>query len=471
MGAEGKPRIVQDHFLEAIRTEVITGTEILSSWINHVQARNRLDLLFEFETWLRGICAFFDYRHLPLSESARAMLVTRDFAPEIGVARQALQECERCAVDLCLLGDELPGEAGAGAGPNRADSGPWESQVGVMREQLTPVDSLTRLMESINDLKVLMDGLRAAPRQQFQLFVSLSRVFRRALHNCRFLDMLLLQQFRPQYDSMDNAVLSAVLRSVAEEQVRRNLALALLYLYRFLRYLTPVTLALREDRPLRRTVVVFSLLHEQGEVLCEFLRSRFLKELGDHPELRVAANQVSRSLRTESQRACDCELAPVASSQNAAEIYAAVENCHGLLHACYQSGVITLVRALDADVDATSLFPSMASSQQDSQRLQKDLWDLRQFLNMEMEKSRGLDLDRILGRVSEFRESSLQYLMYKDWGEFERFSESLITAGSLAEVGDLVAAFVAFLESLMRQISQRRVLRNSSAEFSERGPA
>ena len=464
MNAEGKQRAGQDSFLEAIRTEMVAGTEILSSWINHVQAQGGINLLFEFETWLRGLGAFFDYRHLPLSEADRALLITRDFAREIRVARQAMQECERCALDLCLLGSD-GSDSAATAGSHFNAPFAWESQAGMMGEQMTPIDSLTRLLESINDLKVLMDGLSSASRQEFQLFVSLGRIFQRALRNCRFLDMLLLQRFLLQYDRIDNAVLSGVLKSLSEEQLRRNIALALLYLFRFLRYLTPISLALREDRPLRRSLVIFSLLHEQGEVLCEFLRTRFLKELKDHPALRDAANQMSRSLRMESQRACYSELAHVASEENPIEIYAAVENCHGLLHACYQSCVITLIQALDASVDATTLFPSIANIQHNSQKLQKDLWDLRQFLKIELDKPCGFNLNDILGRMAEFRESSLQYLMYKDWGEFERFSESLITAGSQAAVGKLVSEFVGFLEGLMRQISRRSVLRNSPQEL------
>jgi hypothetical protein len=48
--------------------------------------------------------------------------------------------------------------------------------------------------------------------------------------------------------------------------------------------------------------------------------------------------------------------------------------------------------------------------------------------------------------------------MYQDWGEFERFSDSLVTAANEVEVRMLLRKFISFLEVLMQEVSKRSVL-------------
>ena len=463
MVVDAKGRIGQDSVLDALRSELVGGTGILSSWISHLQEKEGIEVLFEFETWLRGLCAFFNCRHLPLSETEKSALVTRNFAPEIHIVRLALQECERCALQLCALGQDATVELDASVETPAYRTGALVSQVGKLLEQSTPMESLACLLESLNDLKAMVDALNDPLHQDFPLFLSIGRAFQRDLRNCRYIDMLLGQRFRLQYDRIDNTILSGVLHSIPEEHLRRNVSLALLYLHRFLRYLKLFSAALNEDRPLRRFLVVFSLLHEQADSLCDFLKSRFLKERRGNPKQRNAADLILHSLRMETQRAFDRELIWFSSEKDAAIIFTKVENSHGLLRNCYQSCIVTLVQAFDENVDGKALFPSMLEGLQQGQKLRKDLWDLRRDLKAELEKTSGLDLSRMLDRIGQFRESSLRYLMYQDWGEFEHFSEALITSGNEAEVRVLLRKFVGFLEVLMQEVSKRSILRDSVA--------
>jgi hypothetical protein len=458
MAAATNARVAQDSFLEALRSEIVAGTEILAAWVTHVQAKDGIEVLFELEAWLRGLGAFFGRRHLPLPEEERAALVTRSFAPEIRVARLGLQECERCALQLCSLGQDAKVEFEALVDTQIYNTGVLDPRISKGLEQATPIDSLAHLLESLNNLKVMIDALKDPACQDLKLFLSIGRTFKSELRNCRYVDMLLGQRFRLQFDRIDNAVLSAVLRSIAELHVRRDVSLALLYLYRFLHYLTLISAALRQDRPLRRFLVLFSLLHEQTDILCDFVKSRFLKGRRGNSRLRIASDLIVHSLRMEAQRLFERELIFLSSEKDASAIYAKVENSHGLLRNCYQSCVVTLIQAFDEKVDGKALFPSMIEGLQQGQRLRKDLWDLRQDLKAGLEMGEAFDLSLVLDRVTRFRESSLRYLMYQDWGEFERFSDSLVTAANEVEVRMLLRKFISFLEVLMQEVSKRSVL-------------
>jgi hypothetical protein len=125
---------------------------------------------------------------------------------------------------------------------------------------------------------------------------------------------------------------------------------------------------------------------------------------------------------------------------------------------------VTLLQTFDRQLKAKSVFPSMKETLQHAEKLKQELWDLRQFMRELLEKKEELDSHRIVERVSAFRESSLRDLMYRDWDEFERFSDALITAGDRMEVRTLLKKFGSYLETLIQEVSKRSVFRSSDAE-------
>jgi hypothetical protein len=169
---------------------------------------------------------------------------------------------------------------------------------------------------------------------------------------------------------------------------------------------------------------------------------------------------ILHSLRMETQRAFERELVGLAREHDASKIYAKIENCHGLLRNCYQSSVVTLVQALDPAVEGKALFPSMMEGMQQGQTLRLALWRLRRDLRDGLEGASSPDLTRVLDMIAQFRESSLRYLMYQDWGEFESFSESLITAAHERDVRVRVLKFIGYLDVLMQEVSKRTALRD-----------
>ena len=459
MAVRGEMRRGKDGLFESLRAEAAAATEVLSAWINSLEKKHGVEALFEFETWLKGLISFFQWRHLPLGESERSSLLTRRFSLEIQLALQALEECERCALTLYRISQDTAEPAtdvcvaGLSSGSGFGDFYP-----GWIPEQAAPTDSLAQLLDCLNDLRVLMASVEDASSQNLQFFLAVGRTLQRDIRNSRFVDLLLNQPFHLHHDRVDNPVLRGIVHSIPEERMRRNVALTLLHLYRFQRYLALISNAIDADRPLRRYLVVFSLVHEQTESLCEFLKSRFLKEKRSTPELRDAAEFVIHRLRAESQRVSERDLAFVAAEKDPSMIRLVVERSHGLLYNCCQGCVAALVHAFDPDMPAKTLFPSISEDQERGLLLQRDLWELRQGLKLELEKTEAFDLDLVLDRIMSFREVSMRHLMYQDWDELEKFSETLITAGNQADVQSGIRKLIGYLESLIQDVARRSVV-------------
>jgi hypothetical protein len=465
MPPEVKPSSSQNSFLDVLHSEIIAGSENLTAWIKQVQSQGAIESLFKMETWLKGIRSFFNLDHLPLSEEEKGELVTRSFAPEMGIVRQAIGICETCVCEVMKPGIDSRFEFEEFIEIQMRRERLLDFHIRRMVEQLTPKDSVSQLLESLNDLRIIIDAFQAQPGPDYQLFLSLGRCYRRALTHCRYVDMLMSQRFRLQYDLIDNKSLVGALRGVSEDLVRHNLALALLFLFRFLRYLKLVSADLKGDRPLKQHLVIFSFLHEEMGNLSDFLKSRFLKNSEVGHSLQNAAELIAYSLKIEAQRVVNRELVFVSREIEPAPIYTRIENSHGLLRNCCQSCIVTLIQSVDKSFDATTLFPSSADRLMAAETLRQNLWDLRQWLTDVLGNKEELDSDRIIMRITAFKEASLSSLMYRDWAEFESLLDALAVSSNFLEIRTHIRKFVSFLEMLIQEVSKRSVFQEAHPTF------
>jgi hypothetical protein len=451
----------QNSFLDALHSEIIAGSENLTVWIRQVQIRGAIESLFGLETWLKGIRSFFNLEHLPLSETEKGGLVTRSFAQEIGIVRQALHQCECYACDVMNqgTGGKLEFEDLMEAQMRRDRL--MDYSISRIAEQLTPADSVSQLLESLNDLRITIDSLKLQPGRDFQLFLTLGRSFNREIKNCRYVDMLMSQRFRLQYDFIDNKALTMTLRRIPEDLVRRNIALVFLYLFRFLRYLRLVLGDLNRDRPLKQHLVVFSLLHEEMSKLSDFLRTRLLRNREVGNALQNAAELIGYSMKMESQRVQTRELINMSRESDPGVVYSRIENSHGLLRNCYESCILTLIQSIDKKFDTTILFPSRTGQLVAAEKLRQDLWELRRWLMDVLANKEELDSNRIIERITAFKDASLRSLMYRDWAEFEAFSDALAIAINFMEIRTHIRKFVSYLETLIQEVSKRSVFREA----------
>jgi hypothetical protein len=466
MRQEVKPSMTQDSLPYALESEIVAAGGRLRNWIGQVQVRGAADSLFCLETWLRGIESFFDLQHLPLSEAEKAELTTRSFAPEIKILRRAIQigEGHACA----LIKPEVAGAFNVEEfirGEIRKDrlmnldEAHWVEQAG-------PAESIAQLMESLNDLRVTIDALNLQSELCCQLFVSLGRIYRREIRNCRYIEILLKQGSRLQRSLIENQLLAKPLRSIPEDGVRRDIIEVLAGLFQFLKYLKLVRSDLARDCPLKHNLVIFSLLHEEMTGLSEFIRNRFLRWSNTNSSLRMAAELVAYSIREESHRVLNRELPFVARETEPSTVYKRIENSDGLLRNCCERGVLALLQAIDGNFDAAVLFPTRAERLVSTEKLRKGLWELRQWLMQMLESSDEPDSNKIVDRFVSFKHASLPSLMYRDWEDFEAFLDAVTTSSNHLEIRTNIRRFAGFLETLIKEVSKRSVFQERKSSWS-----
>ena len=135
-----------------------------------------------------------------------------------------------------------------------------------------------------------MDDLVRMPEVPFKTFTSMGKLINREIKQCRYIEMLVAYKFKVLYDRVENPAIATLVKRVGHEGLRQDLAKVFLELFRLLRYLEFIERDLTHDRPLKHSLLVFSLVNSELRQLFDFIETRICR----HPEVSAAVRRYSR---------------------------------------------------------------------------------------------------------------------------------------------------------------------------------
>jgi hypothetical protein len=132
----------------------------------------------------------------------------------------------------------------------------------------------------------------------------------------------------------------------------------------------------------------------------------------------------------------------------------------GLLHNCLQQTAITLAQMFDPGATGERLFEDYKSKIENSFTLYRELKGLHRKV-VSAERSNGILLKHSLIRhLEHFRDETMHFLMYKDWGEFGRYVDGVRRAfEEMEEFESVLHEFSQYLSTLIHHVGMREVLR------------
>jgi hypothetical protein len=140
----------------------------------------------------------------------------------------------------------------------------------------------------------------------------------------------------------------------------------------------------------------------------------------------------------------------------------------GLLHNCFQQTAITLAQTFDAGARGALLFEDYKSRVENSLTLQRELNGLLRMVGT-AERSSGILLKHALVmHLERFRDETMHFLMYKDWGEFGRYVDDVKRAfEEMEEFESVLHEFSQYLTTLIHHVGMREALRAAPPEAGE----
>ncbi|MCM3869778.1 MAG: hypothetical protein ND895_03625 [Pyrinomonadaceae bacterium] len=214
------------------------------------------------------------------------------------------------------------------------------------------------------------------------------------------------------------------------------------------------------------TLALLELVQADTLALLDFTEKKALKTEGISDLLYAVLDGMSFALRHEVRRVFEDDLGDLSMEDPSEITQAKIGDAHRILTNCLQQSIITLAQVFDPRLDGRQLFDNSQVRLKQSLVLCKDLWTM---LNLVRRAKRSFDvyqINQVIDCVKSFRNGSMHYLMYRDWGHFERIVDQLESSlrGDV-DSGQVLHQFLTYLETLLGQVKLRAVLGGVMTDF------
>jgi hypothetical protein len=210
---------------------------------------------------------------------------------------------------------------------------------------------------------------------------------------------------------------------------------------------------------LLESLSLLEVLEFEARSLTDFIDTRAIKLAAENERLLDVLDGISYGITHDLRRVFERELVRGVTEQSIPIVYGKILHAHGLLTNCFQQSTITLLQVFNPSLDASKLFNDVELRLQQSLILCKDLSSLMRFVRLAQAKYDPDVLRSVTARILEFRDGSMQYLMYKDWRGYESLALEVITAvENNLDPKPLLHRFICYLEVLYGHVKMRAVL-------------
>jgi len=414
--------------------------------------------LRELHIWQLALRSFFNLRNHPLTDAERAEIISRDFSPELRIVQQVLRRSLllslNCTPESPLtsfdadqaMSFEDISLCAAKDLSNKADNPTLIPLINMLSEQ-------SRMCDSLLTTKV-----------DFPIWTRVEGQVRREFEQSQVIKQL-ERRVRPGHSLRHHVELQHMTECLTPDAFAADMFVIFNQLMWSLEQLRLVETLLRQDAPLKQSLPIFTLVHEETRRLVEFVEKRAVRSVELDSVVFDALDCTSYALGVELSRVFGRELTGFLTLRQSPTIYTKVENTHGLLRDSFQQTLVALIQIFDPTIDGSRLFQSFHSRLEQSLTLRRDLWILLQLVRQAEKDRDRRPLAPLLERLEAFREGSLRFLMYKDWESFERFVAEVLAARGAVELTPVLHRFGTYLEALFGQINMRTILADHTFDY------
>jgi hypothetical protein len=253
--------------------------------------------------------------------------------------------------------------------------------------------------------------------------------------------------------------IDSVLQQITDAQLREISQTILTEMLRFFDWLARIENNLQKLDTLLESLSLLEVLEFEARSLIDYVDAKASLVARRHDRLNEVLEGISYGITHDLRRIFERELVRGITEQSIPTVYGKILHAHGLLTNCFQQSTITLLQVFNSGLNPATLFNDVELRLQQSLILCKDLSSLMRFVRLAQANGDPDVLRSVTARILEFRDGSMQYLMYKDWRGYESLALEVITAvENNLDPKPLLHRFLCYLEVLYGHVKMRAVL-------------
>jgi len=233
--------------------------------------------------------------------------------------------------------------------------------------------------------------------------------------------------------------------------------------------LSAIECNLRKLDTLLENLAILDMLRYDIRSLNDFIETRAMHTEGVSEEFIEVLDGISYGIAHDLKRIYERELAGSVTDCTTPVVYGKIVYAHGLLTNCLQQTTLAFLELFNPGIEPARLFDYFEERERQSQLLCNDLTSLLRVVREAEEERSFATLRQVEQSAIEFRDGSMQYLMYRDWRGYERLTLALLTAiESNGDTRDLLHQFGCYLEVLYGDVKMRAALKDTFRTLGEK---
>ncbi len=408
------------------------------------------EAIFELGLWLSGLESFLNLYNSTL---AKENYLSHDWSREFRVTHSVLLSCSKLTLDLANLikkehsSDTLQDEIEL---IENLDS--YSSLSEFTRDELFELYSA--LKESI----LLSEGLLRAKPLGFSDWTVWNNSLKDKIKHVAVVHKLIDVAKREAGEFLPEALQGLLKERGILSALQAELKLVLPYFAKILKWLSVVGKMLREDRPLKPTLLLFAHINEQMQEMMDYINNRLMRYPNEEDELFGSLDSAAYTASIELRKVYDQELKELITVRPSPLVFAKIENSYCLLNDSLQLTLVNFARLLDPKIEAVDIFPSLKEKEEQSIKLRQDMWELSGVMKEAEKDPENYSLDSLYELLDDFSNESIGFIFYKDIETVERFIEEIMLTKDNKDLVPILHRFGAYLETLLGQVNMRAVL-------------
>ena len=440
-----------------IRSEFLRSQ--MRKWMESAISSGRTAELFELEMWLRSFERFFRVKNQPLSDGERKHLAIRSWSEELrlvdNVLRRVIQLCTSILteekVNLSWFDKYLE--------TYLKKDDVVDPYIERLLRQSSSEAALTLLRESFEDLHLMLNELVKVSRVPYAAFSGVGRVLYREVRRSPLLTLLIEKKFKPIHDRITNPAVVKAIKGIENPREQKDVARVFLELFRLLHYLEYTDPGRVPEEELKNTLLVFSLVTAEARLLLAYLERKAMKDLDHASPLYQLYDSFVYCLPLELKKVVNTELLDISVARQSGNIRMRVENSHGILKESFQQSIVQLTQVFAPSIDGDRIFPDFTAKLEQSLNLRDGLSRLIDAVHEFEARPDEAGAVRFKKAISDFYDTCMKYLMYRDWMGFEMFFIEILKTTSVTALQHISHRFETFLLTLFREVQKRSILR------------
>ena len=431
-------------------------------WVTRSKQENTA-LFSELDILLRGLDRYFNPENLTFSES----IAVKNFYEELVTVRDTILRV------LGILEVVMPESKKNAYWFQKYTETKYlpASKIDAFRKDLyrqdTPEKGLYLLYDSFINIKGLITDLLRTGNISYTGFTNIGHLINKEIRENIFFNPF-RKNLNPEFDMISNAAISGIVRSLTDNEEKKQISLIYIYLFRIVRILSFVEITTQRSVSLHSSLVVLILLRSEISAFRSYLEKAILKI--KNAELQWLLHAISYQFTMETKRVYLQELKDISRIKKSVNFRGKIENSHGILKNLTEHSIVQITQFYAPGIKGEEIFPSFITKVEQSLRLREDIFALHKFISL-LEKKAAVPQDRL--KVFEslknymlyFESFTFRLLRNDDYEEFVLFFNELnsITTEMMRDSGfykimEKVMHFKIFLETTLRHIGNRAEL-------------